>query len=116
MPTNWQPSETAFFGSVIAGTGVGGLALIGVLLAACTTEVQAPRSLPRAPARLPPLSPSSPAAWLATSTRPTPRPGSPIPPARAHSAVCWGRMSLSEAQRRIADDWYGLGRALGVLG
>lgn len=34
----------------------------------------------------------------------------------AHSAVCSGRMSLPEAQQRIAQDWYGLGRELGVLG
>lgn len=33
----------------------------------------------------------------------------------AHQAVCQGRLALAEAQRRMAEDWYGLGRDLGVV-
>jgi hypothetical protein len=36
--------------------------------------------------------------------------------AAAHDAVCAGELSLMDAQRRIATDWYGLGRDLGVVG
>lgn len=32
-----------------------------------------------------------------------------------HAAVCAGRMTLSDAQQRMAMDWYGLGRDLGVI-
>lgn len=33
----------------------------------------------------------------------------------AHAAVCAGRMTLSDTQHRIAADWYGLGKTLGVI-
>lgn len=33
----------------------------------------------------------------------------------AHAAVCAGRMTLPDAQQRIAADWYGLGKTLGVI-
>lgn len=32
-----------------------------------------------------------------------------------HSAVCSGKIPLTEAQHRIATDWYALGRELGVV-
>jgi hypothetical protein len=35
--------------------------------------------------------------------------------AAAHDAVCAGELSLRDAQQRIATDWYGLGRDLGVV-
>ena len=34
----------------------------------------------------------------------------------ARAAVCRGRLSLADAQREIATDWYQLGRALGAIG
>lgn len=33
----------------------------------------------------------------------------------AHAAVCDGRLSLADAQQRIAADWYALGKDLGVI-
>ena len=33
----------------------------------------------------------------------------------AHAAVCAGRVTLSDMQQRMATDWYGLGKLLGVI-
>ena len=33
----------------------------------------------------------------------------------AHAAVCAGRVELGDAQQRIATDWYGFGKTLGVI-